>query len=207
MMKKLLVSVSLTFIYATSAYAAGGAGKASPHHGHGTDGHHEASSGLPQLDPTYFTSQAFWLIVIFIFMYVVFALKSIPAISQTVENRSERIKSDLSSAEQVKKEVESVQASYEDSLKAAREESAKLFADIEDKIKQDSEKHAKEFAEKSFEKINALEKSIVKARKKAMDDMTDVAADIASEAAEKIIGVRADEKSAQKVVASINKAA
>ena len=106
MMKKLLVSVSLTFIYATSAYAAGGAGKASPHHGHGTDGHHEASSGLPQLDPTYFTSQAFWLIVIFIFMYVVFALKSIPAISQTVENRSERIKSDLSSAEQVKKEPE-----------------------------------------------------------------------------------------------------
>lgn len=194
-MKKFILFYSLTCIYAASAHAAG------------ESAHGKESSGLPQLDPTYFTSQAFWLVVVFGLMYLVFASKSIPAISQTVESRNDRIKNDLSSAEQIKKEVETVQASYEADLKDAREKSAKLFSDIELKIKEDSEKHAAEFAERSAHKIQELEKSIEKQHKKAMDEMTSMAAEIASAAAEKIIGVRADEKSIEKLVASINKAA
>lgn len=204
-MKKLLVSVSLTYLYASNAYA-GGADKASSHHGD-AGGHHEASTGLPQLDPTYFTSQAFWLVVIFALMYLIFSFKSLPTISQTISTRDERIKNDLASAQNVKEEVEEVQNAYEESLKQAREESSKLFADIEAKIKSDSEQHAKDFTEKSSQKIDDLEKSIAKARKKAMDDMSEVAADIANEAAEKIIGIKADKTTAKKVVESINKAA
>jgi F-type H+-transporting ATPase subunit b len=209
MMKKLFVSVSLTLIYATTAYASD-ADIASSHHAEAVGdahGHHEASAGLPQLDPTYFTSQAFWIFVVFVLMYVVFSTKSLPAMSQVIENRDDRIKNDLSSAEQVKKEVQSVQESYEESLKEAREKSAALFTEIEAKIKHDSEKHAAEYAEKSAQKVSELEESIQNARKQAIKDMSDVAAEIASDAAEKIIGVRADEKTAKKVVATINKAA
>ncbi len=205
MIKKLIVSVSLTCLYASNAYA-GGADKASSHHGD-AGGHHEASTGLPQLDPTYFTSQAFWLVVIFALMYLIFSFKSLPTISQTISTRDERIKNDLDSAETIKNEVEQVQAAYEESLKQAREESASIFADIEEKIKSESEQHAKDFSEKSEQKVQALEKSIIKARKKAIEDVSEIAADIANDAAEKIIGIKADEKSAKKVVESINKAA
>lgn len=194
--KKLYVSIfSLPVLYAGTAFAGG------------KSGHHESAGGLPQLDPTYFASQTFWLIIVFVIMYVIFATRSLPTISTTIENRAERIKNDLSSAERVKEEVESVQQSYEESLKEAREKSSKLFADIEKQIKSDSENHAKQFIETSAKKTSALEKSINDARKKAMNDMSSIAADIATDATEKIIGVKTDKKSAKKVVESINKTA
>lgn len=204
MIKHIIASCFLLSVYSTHAFAAGGAEKASSHHG---DGHHEASAGLPQLDPSSFPSQTFWLVAVFAFMYFFFSRKSLPEIGRIIETRAERIKNDLSSAERLKEEVDAVHEAYENSLKSAREESAALFISIEDDIKKRSEAHAAEFQEQSAKKISALEKKIDKARSKAMEEMSEVAAGIAAEAAEKIIGVRADEDSAIKVVKSLNKAA
>ncbi len=199
MIKKLSVSLTL-LMFGMNEACAGGPAKHS-------DAHNESAGGLPQLDPTFFASQTFWLIVIFLFMYIIFSAKSLPTISNAIENRAERIKNDLSSAERVKKEVETVQASYEESLKEAREKSSRMFSEIEEEIKSASEKHAKDFAQKTTDKVNELEKKIASARDKAMEDMGDIAVDVASEAAEKIIGIKADAKQAKKIVDSINKKA
>lgn len=202
MFKKLAVSSFLTVVAMGHASFADAA---TPSHTDG--GAHEASSGLPQLDPSSFASQTFWLFLIFILMYVFFARKSLPQISQTIETRAERVKNDLDSAERLKEEVEAVQTSYEEKLAEARAESSAVFTKIEEDIKAKSEKHASEFQERSAKKVAELEKNIEQARKKAMDEMSDVAAEVSAEAAEKIIGVRADQKSAKAVVKSLNKAA
>ncbi|MGH1403140.1 MAG: hypothetical protein ACRBDL_02755 [Alphaproteobacteria bacterium] len=202
MIKNIAVHGYLMFALTTQAYAAG-SGEDS-HHGH--EGHHEVA-GLPQLDPSSFVSQTFWLILVFAVLYIFFAKKSLPAISQTIESRAERIQNDLDSAQRLKEEVETVQSAYEENLSKARAESANLFTDIEDDIKRRTEQHSKDFQDKSAKKIEALEKSILESRDKVMDEMSDVAADVAAEAAEKIIGVRADADSAKAVVKSLNKAA
>ena len=203
MIKKLSVSSFLMFVYATQAYAGGSGGHGSTH----GDGHGEASGGLPQLDPSSYTSQIFWLAIIFFAIYVFFSRKSLPEISVTIENRAETIKNDLDSAERLKEEVASVQESYEESLKKARQEASQLFTDVEAEIKAKSEEHSKSFIEHSAKKVTELEADIEKARIAAMEDMNKIAADVATEAAEKIIGVRTDEKSAIAVVNSLNKAA
>lgn len=164
-------------------------------------------SGLPQLDTTTYPSQIFWLVVVFVFMYVFFARKSLPAISNTIENRSERINNDLDSAERLKDEVSSVQNSYEESLTEARNKSSELFQDIEKDIKEKSENYAKDFQAHSAKQISDLEKNISKARDEAMKEMSDVAADVAAEAAAKIMGVKPDKGSAKAVVDALNKAA
>lgn len=198
MIKKLSAICFLVGVNASHAFAA------SPSHG---EAHHEASGGLPQLDPSSFLSQSFWMIIVFTLMYIFFARKSLPDIAKTVETRAERIKNDLISAERLKEEVASVQDSYEKSLRKARDDSAALFRAIEVDIKTRSEKNATESNDNAIKKIDELEKSITKARKKAMDEMSQIAAEIATEAAEKIIGIRTDEDSALAVVKSLNKAA
>ncbi len=203
MIKNIAVHSYLMFALTTQAYAGGAAGEET-HHDHG--GHHEVA-GLPQLDPSSFASQTFWLILVFVILYIFFAKKSLPALSQTIESRAERIQNDLDSAQRLKEEVETVQSAYEESLATARSKAADLFKDIEDDIKARTEQHSKDFQEKSAKKIETLEKSILKSRDNTMDEMSDVAADIAAEAAEKIIGVRADADSAKAVVKSLNKAA
>ena len=205
MVKKLLVSCFLLFASVSHAYAGGAAAPDSAaHHG---DGHAQTSAGLPQLDPSSYQSQAFWLVLIFMGLYIVFSRKSLADISQPIKSRAERIRNDLDSAERLKEEVASVQEAYEESLKKAREDSAAFFKEAEDSIKKKSEENTKKFQEDSTRKTIDLEKNIKEARKVAMEDMAQIAADVAAEAAEKIIGVRTDAKNARSVVNSLNKAA
>jgi len=197
MIKKLTVSAFIYTSFAAEVLAAGPS----------KDGYPEAKGGLPQLDPSSYPSQIFWMVIVFTFMYVFFARKSLPQISRTIENRSERIKNDLDSAERLRTEVETVQKSYEDRLAEARSQSSDFFKDIEAEIKLKSEKQFQDFQDNSVTKIAQLEKNIVKARSSAIEDMGSIAANLAADAAEKIIGVRADEKTAKAVIKKLNKAA
>ncbi len=203
MIKKLAISCFLMFSYVTQAYASEH-GEAAASHG---DAHQETSGGLPQLDPSSFESQTFWLIVIFGSIYFFFSKKSLPQISQSIEVRAERIKNDLDSAEKLKEEVAAAQASYEECLKKARSEASMLFIDIENDIKNTYDKNTDKFQEHSANKVKELEGNIDKARKSALEEMSQIAAEVATEAAEKIIGIRTDAKSAKAVVNSLNKAA
>ncbi len=203
MFERVFILSFLFVMNVSHVFAAG-----SSHHGGSAHaGHGESSGGLPQLDPSSFASQTFWLFIVFTLLYVFFAKRSLPEISQTIENRTERIKNDLDTAERLKEEVATVQHSYEESLKKAREESSILYMKIENEIKAKTEGFNKEFLENSKNKISEFEKNISEARKNAMEDMNQIAAEIAMEAAEKIIGVRTDEKSAKAVVSSLSKAA
>jgi len=165
------------------------------------------SGGLPQLDTSTYVSQVFWLVIVFSFMYLVFSKKTVPQIGRTIENRAERISSDLDSAERLKNEVSELQRSYEEKLVQAREESYAAFTNAEKEIKDEAERHASEFHVRASKKIKEMEKNIDAARTQAIDDMSAVAAGIAIQATEKIIGVKADEKMAKKIVDSLNKKA
>ncbi len=202
-MRKLALSSFLMLSYVTQAYAGGDV----PSDSHGGEHHEEASGGLPQLDPSSFESQTFWLVLIFIAIYLIFSRKSLPDISGVVENRAERIKNDLDSAAILKEEVEALQSSYEENLNTTREKSALLFKEVETDIKVKTDTHGKDFQEYALKKTSELEANIEKARLAAMDEMSDIAAEVAVEAAEKIIGVRTDAKSVRDVVKSLNKAA
>lgn len=198
MIKKKLYSAFLLLCFTTShAFASSG----------GSSHDEGGSGGLPQLDPASYPSQIFWLIITFVLMFVFFSRKSLPEISSTIENRSERIKNDLDSAERLKQEVEGVQASYEESLSSAREQSQYMYKDIEDDIKKKAEKYEATFKASSDKKVASLEKNIVKARKQAIKEMSDVAAQVAADAAEMIIGVRTDDKNAKDIVNTISKVA
>ena len=61
-----------------------------------------AEAGMPQLDPTYWASQAFWLIVVFTILYTSIAKFYLPKIKNNLDNRENKIKEDLDSANQFK---------------------------------------------------------------------------------------------------------
>ncbi|MCB1562731.1 MAG: hypothetical protein KDJ75_04085 [Alphaproteobacteria bacterium] len=171
---------------------------------HGADAHHAAASeGLPQFDPTSFPSQIFWLMVAFSILYIFFSRKTLPDISAVIENRQNHIQSDLDKAEELRREAEAVHAAYDDMLQDARDQAAVAFTETDQAIKEKTAERYSVFYEHSAKEIKAMEKSIEKAKAAAMDDMNALAAEIASQAAEKIIGVQTDIKQAKTVVESL----
>ena len=46
-----------------------------------------AEAGMPQLDPTYWASQAFWLILVFTILYISISKFYLPKIRENLDNR------------------------------------------------------------------------------------------------------------------------
>ena len=61
-----------------------------------------AEAGMPQLDPKYWASQAFWLILVFTILYISIAKFYLPKIKDNLDNRENRIKDDLNDANKFK---------------------------------------------------------------------------------------------------------
>lgn len=206
-MKKLYVSLLFCVFLSNQALAetvAHGAADAHASGAHADAGHHGSSGGLPQLDPTSFPSQLFWLAVVFGFMFFFFSKKSLPEISGIIEGRKERVQNDLDEAQRLRDEVAAAQTAYEESLAGARQESSSIFKATEEEIKSNSESQLEDMRRKSATQIASMEKRVASAVDDAMENIGHVAADIAVEAAAKIIGLPVDIQEARQVVAGIN---
>ncbi|NRA51827.1 MAG: hypothetical protein HRU12_22100 [Phaeodactylibacter sp.] len=163
--------------------------------------------GLPQLDPTYYPSQLFWLVFIFVSMYLFFSKKILPEMSNTIKGRRMHIQEDLDTAASLKEEAEKIHEAYDNILKDARDKSSSSYTKIENDIKKLTTKKVEGFQLRASRQIKETEEAIENAKGAAMDEMHDIAAETARIAAEKIIGVSTDLKKAQTVVKSIDKKA
>jgi F-type H+-transporting ATPase subunit b len=159
--------------------------------------------GLPQFDPSSFAGQIFWLALAFGFLYIFFAKKTLPEIGAVLNKRETHIRSTLEAAKQQKDLAESLRQNYEQGLEDARIEAQDAFTAAEKSIKDKSDQQYKSFKERAALEISDTEKEIDKAKAAAMEDMHSLAAEIASQAAEKIIGIETDIDHAKTVIRSL----
>ena len=86
-----------------------------------------AEAGMPQLDPTYWASQGFWLILIFTILYISISKFYLPKIKNNLDNRENKIKEDLDNANKFKEQSEAKRDEYEAILEKARKEVSKIY--------------------------------------------------------------------------------
>jgi F-type H+-transporting ATPase subunit b len=80
---------------------------------------------FPPFDATTFASQLLWLAITFAVLYYLMARVAVPRIAGIIEDRRDRIASDLDMADRLKTDSEEALAAYEKALAEAR---AKAFA-------------------------------------------------------------------------------
>lgn len=168
---------------------------------------HHKTKGLPQLDPSTYETQAFWLVIIFATLYFIYSKISLPEISKVVEGRKDRVQNDLDTAEKLRAEAQSIRNTYENDLLVAREKASDAFKKAENSIKTKTEKKTQAFLEDSQKQIEDMEKAILSAKSAAMTNIDDVAAELAIKAAEKIIGVKVNPTEAKTLISSMQKTA
>ncbi len=164
-----------------------------------------AEAGMPQLDPKYWASQAFWLILVFTILYISIAKFYLPKIKNNLDNRENRIKVDLDDANKFKELSELKLKEYEKILDDAKKEVIKIH--IESKNTLDKEiKSKKEAIEKEIEKeIIQAQKEISELKKGSISDIQKISEDIASNVIENISGDKLNESSIKAVVEDISK--
>lgn len=188
---------------------ADGVHAADPHavdaaHGDAHGDGHAAPAGLPQLDPSTYASQVFWLVVMFAVLYLVFSRRVLPAISSTLENRREHVDSGFAEAERLQKEAADVHDAYEKILGDARLKADALFGEIEASIQAKAAKETKAFHERMEKETKLTEARIERTQKDIRSEMDGIVAEVARQAAEKIIGVSADLAQVKSMIKDLN---
>ena len=96
-----------------------------------------AEAGMPQLDPTYWASQAFWLILVFVILYISISKYYLPRIKDNLDNRENKIKEDLENANKFKEQSEAKVKEYSVILENAKKEISKIHYDSKTILEKD----------------------------------------------------------------------
>ena len=164
-----------------------------------------AEAGMPQLDPTYWASQAFWLILVFTVLYISIARFYLPKIKNNLDDRENKIKEDLDSANKFKELSELKLNEYKKILENSKKEVIKINIETKNKLDKDI-KAKKDIMEKEIEnEITKAQKDIAELKKNSILDIQNISKDIASNIIENISGDKLNESSISAVVEDVSK--
>lgn len=162
-------------------------------------------AGLPQLDPSTFATQIFWLAVTFIALYLLMSRVALPRVRDVLEERERRITDDLEKAQRLKDEAEAVLAEYEKALADARASAQALFAKAAEQANAEAAKRQQEMSQKLAKQLETAESRVQAAKAEALDNIRQVATDVARDAAARLIGSDVGEDDAAKAVSAAMK--
>jgi len=164
-----------------------------------------AEAGMPQLDPKYWASQAFWLILVFTILYISLAKFYLPKIKDNLDNRENKIKDDLEDANKFKEMSEIKLKEYEKILENAKKEVMKIHIESKNTLEKDIQTK-KEAVEREIEKeIVKAQKDISNLKKNSISDIQKISENIASNIIETITGDKLNESSIKATVEDISK--
>ena len=166
---------------------------------------YSAEAGMPQLDPKYWASQAFWLILVFVILYISLSKFYLPKIKSNLEDRENKIKEDLENANKFKEQSETKLKEYDLILDKAKKEVNKIHFDSKTALDKDIQSK-KEIMEKEIEKeILKAQKEISELKKNSISSIQNISENITANIIENISGDKLNESSVKSAVEEISK--
>ena len=164
-----------------------------------------AEAGMPQLDPKYWASQAFWLILVFSILYISIAKLYLPKIKDNLDDRENKIKEDLDAANKFKDLSELKLKEYEKILENSKKEVTKIYFDSKSKLDKDIQAKKDVMEKEIVIEITKAQEQIVELKKNSISDIQNISKDIASNIIENISGDKLNESSIKAAVEDISK--
>tara|TARA_B100001121_G_C18522657_1_gene542105 strand:+ start:55 stop:630 length:576 start_codon:yes stop_codon:yes gene_type:complete len=164
-----------------------------------------AEAGMPQLDPKYWVSQAFWLVLVFTILYISISKFYLPKIKDNLDNRENKIKEDLENASKFKEQSEIKIKEYEIILKNAKKEVSKIHLESKNILDKDIQSK-KELMEKEIDnEISKAQKEIKELKVNSISFIQNISTNITSNIIENISGEKLNESSIKATVEDISK--
>ena len=164
-----------------------------------------AEAGMPQLDPEYWVSQGFWLIIIFSTLYISISKFFLPKIKKNLEDREIKIKDDLETAKISKENAEKKMLEYENSIESSKKEVLKILIDAKNKLNNEINKK-KQVVENEIEnEIKKTQEEIIEFQKNSIFSMSKIAEDITANIIKDITGENLNENSIKAAVDETSK--
>ena len=164
-----------------------------------------AEGGMPQLNPDYWVSQIFWVILIFGMLYVILWRTILPKINENLENRKSQILTDLDNAQKFEDQSKEKLSDYNKILNQAKQEAKKILDATKTKVNRDIENKKNQFNLEIKKEIEKAEKEIKTLQLSSIKNINKIAIETSSEIVRKILGTEVNASSVSAIVEDISK--
>ena len=161
--------------------------------------------GMPQLNPEFWASQIFWLVLIFSGLYIVVWKIFLPKITDSIENRKSRIVNDLNETQKLKENAEKKLKEYDEIIKKSKNEAKKIIEDSKKKLDRDIENKKQKFNVEVEEELKSVEKEIKDLKKSSLSNISNIAVQTSTEVIKQIIDTEVNKSNVSAIVEDIIK--
>ena len=163
------------------------------------------SGGMPQLNPEFWFSQIFWLIITFGILYIILSNLILPKISSNLEQRKSQISDNIEAADKQRENSEMKLKEYDEIISKSKTEAKNIFNQAREKAQKDINSK-KEILDKQLDlEIKKIEEEINKLKKGAPEKITKIAIETSSELIQKLIGADVNNSSISAIVDDLSK--
>tara|TARA_Y100000022_G_scaffold193737_1_gene197293 strand:+ start:293 stop:883 length:591 start_codon:yes stop_codon:yes gene_type:complete len=163
------------------------------------------SGGMPQLNPEFWISQIFWLILTFSTLFVILSKFILPKISKNIEFRKSQILENIEMAEKQKEESENKIKEYEAIILKSKSEARNYFNEARKKILQDIDKKKQQLENEIDEEVNNAEKEIKELKTSAPEKINKIAIETSADLIKQLIGEEVNNSNISAIVEDLTK--
>ena len=162
------------------------------------------SGGMPQLNPEFWVSQIFWLILTFGTMFVVLSKLILPKISKNLETRKSQILENIETAEKQREQSENKIKEYEKLIFESKIEAKNYFSEIRQKVLGDIAKKKQVLDNQIEKELKDVEKEINELKGKAPEKINKIAMETSADLIKHLIGTEVNNSSISAIVEDIS---
>ena len=182
MLKKIIILLFVTcFAYFNAVFAA-------------------ESGGMPQLNPEFWISQIFWLIITFGILFIVLTKVILPKISDNLETRKSQILENIETADKQKEESQKKIDEYEKIILDSKLKAKNHFNEAREKILDNINKKRAALEKDLDQEIDGVEKELSDLRNKSGEKINKIAAETSAELIKELIGEEVNSSSIAAIV-------
>ena len=158
------------------------------------------SGGMPQLNPEFWVSQIFWLVITFGILYVVLSKLILPKISANLESRKSQISDNIEAADKQREESEKKLNEYDLIITKSKTEAKNIFNQVREKALKDINVKRDILDKQIEDEIKRVEGEINLLRKDAPVKINKIAIETSGELVQKLIGAEINNSSISAIV-------
>jgi F-type H+-transporting ATPase subunit b len=161
---------------------------------------------MPQLDFSTYAPQLIWLAITFAVLYLLMARVALPRIATVIEERRDRIASDLDEAERSKVQSEAAIAAYEAALAEARARAHEIARANRDRLTAEIDAERARVDAEAADKTAEAERAIAAARGAALGEVGAIAGELTEAIVKRLVGGRTPKQKIADAVSAAMKA-
>jgi len=169
--------------------------------------HAAESGGMPQLDPKFWFSQIFWLIITFGFLFIFLSRIILPKVSDNLEKRKSQIKENIEAAEKYRFESDEKIKEFEKIILDSKIKAKNIYNDSRQKIIEDLDKKREILENEINSEIKNAETEITDLKSNSSKKINDIAVETCADLIKQLVGVQANNSSITAIVDDLSKKA